>query len=234
MAYREGKNLTGTPRYASINNHLGVEQSRRDDMESIGYVLIYFAKGELPWQGLRAQTKKQKYQKIMDKKMAVSIASLCQKVPVELRKYIEYCRSLRFEDKPNYPYLKSLFHEAAKSQKYGDPEQGFDWLKLKPRDKKQKQNQSTRASNRHARDTHDPRARPRQTRTDRPMMSSKRVDGRKNMSSMNNVHSIHSSGAVNVPMPQGRKYGNGRYSSRKNFTKSGEFNKFALDTFDDE
>lgn len=131
MPYREGKNLTGTPRYASINNHLGIEQSRRDDMESIGYVLVYFASGSLPWQGLKANTKKQKYQKIMDKKMSVSIATLCRGLPDELRKYLEYTRSLRFEDKPNYPYLKALFREALETKKYGDPILGFDWLRIK-------------------------------------------------------------------------------------------------------
>lgn len=130
MPYREGKNLTGTPRYASINNHLGVEQSRRDDMESIGYVLVYFARGSLPWQGLKAHTKKQKYQKIMDKKMAVSISLLCKDVPDECKHYLEYCRSLRFEDKPNYPYLKALFRDAVDEAKYGDPDTGFDWMHL--------------------------------------------------------------------------------------------------------
>mmetsp|Transcript_13207 Transcript_13207/g.21449 ORF Transcript_13207/g.21449 Transcript_13207/m.21449 type:complete len:371 (-) Transcript_13207:124-1236(-) len=130
MPYREGKNLTGTPRYASINNHLGVEQSRRDDMESIGYVLVYFARGSLPWQGLKANTKKQKYQKIMDKKMSVSIGSLCRGLPEELRKYLDYCRSLRFEDKPNYPYLRALFKDAIDSGKYGDPLKGFDWMNM--------------------------------------------------------------------------------------------------------
>lgn len=130
MPYREGKNLTGTPRYASINNHLGVEQSRRDDMESIGYVLVYFARGSLPWQGLKANTKKQKYQKIMDKKMSVSISSLCKGLPDELRKYLDYCRSLRFEDKPNYPYLRALFKDAIDAGKYGDPMKGFDWMNM--------------------------------------------------------------------------------------------------------
>lgn len=132
--YREGKNLTGTPRYASINNHLGVEQSRRDDMESIGYVLAYFSRGSLPWQGLKANTKKQKYQKIMDKKMSVSIGVLCKDTPIELKKYLDYCRSLRFEDKPNYPYLRALFRDAMDSGKYGDPQDGFDWMRMLKRD----------------------------------------------------------------------------------------------------
>lgn len=72
ISYRENRHLTGTPRYASLANHLGIEQSRRDDLESLGYVLLYFLlKGKLPWQGLNAYTKKQKYNKIMEYKIEV-------------------------------------------------------------------------------------------------------------------------------------------------------------------
>ncbi|OQR92063.1 casein kinase [Achlya hypogyna] len=111
IPYRENKNLTGTARYASINTHVGIEQSRRDDLESLGYVFMYFIRGSLPWQGLRANTKKQKYEKIMEKKMNTPVDVLCRGFPTEFRAYFEYCRALRFDDKPDYAYLKRLFKE---------------------------------------------------------------------------------------------------------------------------
>uniref|UniRef100_A0A1B0D223 non-specific serine/threonine protein kinase n=2 Tax=Phlebotomus papatasi TaxID=29031 RepID=A0A1B0D223_PHLPP len=109
IMYREDKNLTGTARYASINAHLGIEQSRRDDMESLGYVMMYFNRGSLPWQGLKATNKKQKYEKISEKKMSTPIEVLCKGCPAEFSMYLNYCRSLRFDEAPDYMYLRQLF-----------------------------------------------------------------------------------------------------------------------------
>ena len=111
IPYRENKNLTGTARYASINTHLGIEQSRRDDMESLGYVMMYFLRGSLPGQGLKAATKRQKYEKISEKKMSTPIEVLCKGYPMEFVTYFQYCRSLRFDDKPDYSYLRKMFRD---------------------------------------------------------------------------------------------------------------------------
>ncbi|KAK4370531.1 hypothetical protein RND71_010006 [Anisodus tanguticus] len=130
IPYRENKNLTGTARYASVNTHLGVEQSRRDDLESLGYVLMYFLRGSLPWQGLRAGTKKQKYDKISEKKMLTPIEVLCKSYQSEFTSYFHYCRSLRFDDKPDYSYLKRLFRDLFIREGYQFDDE-FDWTTLK-------------------------------------------------------------------------------------------------------
>ena len=107
IPYREGRSLTGTARYVSINTHLGIEQSRRDDLESIGYVLIFFLKGSLPWQGLKNGG--DKYQRIMEKKLQIPTEILCYGLPEEIIYYLNYTKSLRFEDRPDYDYLRGLF-----------------------------------------------------------------------------------------------------------------------------
>ena len=81
IPYLEGKSLTGTARYVSIYTHLGIEQSRRDDLESLGYVLVYLLKGGLPWQGMQAKTKKEKYARISEKKIETKVEDLCDKLP---------------------------------------------------------------------------------------------------------------------------------------------------------
>lgn len=129
IPYRENKNLTGTARYASCNTHLGIEQSRRDDLESLGYVLLYFLRGSLPWQGLKAATKKQKYDKICEKKVSTPIEVLCKSHPVEFASYFRYCHSLTFDQQPDYGFLKHLFRDLFSREGY-DFDFVFDWTIL--------------------------------------------------------------------------------------------------------
>ncbi|URD87983.1 casein kinase [Musa troglodytarum] len=130
IPYKEKKSLTGTARYASCNTHLGIEQSRRDDLESLGYVLLYFLRGSLPWQGLKAATKKQKYDKICEKKLSTPIEVLCKSHPVEFASYFHYCHSLTFEQRPDYGFLKRLFHDLFNREGY-ESDYIFDWTILK-------------------------------------------------------------------------------------------------------
>ena len=133
IPYREDKNLTGTARYASVNAHLGIEQSRRDDMESLGYVFMYFLRGQLPWQGLKAATKKQKYEKISEKKMSTPVETLCKGFPGEFGMYLNYCKGLRFEEPPDYMYLRQLFRILNRTVNHQDKAYDFvfDWTILK-------------------------------------------------------------------------------------------------------
>jgi len=129
IPYRENKALTGTARYASVNTHLGIEQSRRDDLEGLGYVLMYMNRGSLPWQGLKANAKKEKYEKIMEKKMSTPVEVLCKHFPGEFVTYINYCRSLRFEDRPDYAYLRRLLKDLFFRESY-QYDFIFDWTIL--------------------------------------------------------------------------------------------------------
>lgn len=130
IPYREDKNLTGTARYASINAHLGIEQSRRDDMESLGYVLMYFTRTSLPWQGLKAATKKQKYERISEKKMSTPVEVLCKGYPAEFAMYLNYCRGLRFDETPDYMYLRQLYRILFRTLNH-QYDYTFDWTLLK-------------------------------------------------------------------------------------------------------
>ncbi|XP_058114342.1 casein kinase 1-like protein 4 [Magnolia sinica] len=130
IPYRHNKNLTGTARYVSCNTHLGIEQGRRDDLESLGYVLLYFLRGSLPWQGLRAATKKQKYDKICEKKLSTPIEVLCKSHPVEFASYFHYCHSLTFDQRPDYGFLKRLFRDLFTQEGY-ELDYVFDWTILK-------------------------------------------------------------------------------------------------------
>lgn len=127
IPYKDKKQLTGTARYASINTHLGIEQSRRDDLEAIGYIFVYFMKGSLPWQGLQGKDKAEKYNQIRDKKQAIPAAELCKGLPEEFAKYIDYTKSLKFEEEPDYEFCRDLFRQVMKTN--GLKSDGlYDWL----------------------------------------------------------------------------------------------------------
>ena len=120
---KEGKKLTGTPRYASINAMRCLEQSPRDDLESIGYILVYLLKGELPWQNIIAKNKTEKIKKLLVKKIEICSSDLCLGLPNKIEKYIDYCRNLEFEDVPDYQMLKNLFIQILQQNK-----QEFDYI----------------------------------------------------------------------------------------------------------
>mmetsp|Transcript_147156 Transcript_147156/g.409938 ORF Transcript_147156/g.409938 Transcript_147156/m.409938 type:complete len:332 (-) Transcript_147156:164-1159(-) len=125
MPFCDNRSLVGTARYASINAHVGLEQSRRDDVEALGYVLIYFARGGLPWQGVQGNSRQEISQRITECKKNMSLESLCEGCPAVLMSYLKYCRALRFEDRPDYAYLRRICKRGLHSG-LGD-DYAFDW-----------------------------------------------------------------------------------------------------------
>ncbi|KAJ3046635.1 serine/threonine protein kinase [Rhizophlyctis rosea] len=120
IPYKENKNLTGTARYASINNHFGAELSRRDDLESLGYVLMYFCRGNLPWENFTS------LDRIKEKKVATPPEMLCRGLPKEFFVYLNYTRSLKFDAIPDYSYLRKLFRDLFIREGY-HYDYVFDW-----------------------------------------------------------------------------------------------------------
>jgi casein kinase 1 len=127
IPYREGKSLTGTARYTSINTHLGIEQARRDDLEGLAYVLIYLLKGSLPWQGLSADSKQAKYQQILEVKTESIQGSLFEGLPCEFHSFLQYSRSLKFDERPDYTYCKKIFSDLMEKSGFNYDFE-FDWV----------------------------------------------------------------------------------------------------------
>ena len=117
------KNLIGTPRYASINALRGIEQSMRDDLESVGYILVYLLKGKLPWMGIKCMDKNEKLKKICIRKIETSSSDLCVGLPKEFVEYFDYCNDLEYEQKPDYTFLKNLFLKVLRNEK-----EKFDYI----------------------------------------------------------------------------------------------------------
>ena len=131
IKFNINKKLTGTARYASINALKGCEQSRRDDLEAIGYVLMYFLRGSLPWQGLHVHKGEDRYKKILMKKKATSAEELCKGFPKQFIDYINYTRNLEFEADPDYKYLRQLLVSTLQESN-NQFDFWYDWLNEKP------------------------------------------------------------------------------------------------------
>jgi hypothetical protein len=173
--------LTGTARYASLNTHIGIEQSRRDDLECLGFVLIYFIKGGLPWQGVKAKSRTEKYQIIKDMKMNTPIEELVkmkiennqsgnqrvsvstdlssgeEMVPIEFVEFMKYCRDLKFDEKPDYNFLRRQFKNLFSSMGY-EFDYVYDWNILERKQKREsavKNREISRPKQREMKDVRD-------------------------------------------------------------------------------
>jgi len=126
IPFRDRKSFTGTARYASRNQHRGIEHSRRDDIESLGYILMYFLRGNLPWQGQsgnRVADHKYMHNKV---KMDTTVEDLCAGYPSQFAEFLHHARGLGFQEQPDYSYLRSLFRDLFIQQKF-QLDHVYDW-----------------------------------------------------------------------------------------------------------
>lgn len=133
IPFRRGQSLTGTARYVSVRTHLGFEQGRCDDLEAIGHMLMYFLRGKLPWSGLEAKTKEEKYKKIADKKKNFPLEELCEGYPICFQKYLQITRDMSFAQRPDYVQLRKLFSDEMEKAGYTYDFQ-FEWYGGKEHD----------------------------------------------------------------------------------------------------
>ena len=125
--YCDNKKFCGTAKFASIAAHEHIEQSRKDDLEAIAYILVYLYKGRLPWQGIKTKDKKKRYNLIYKEKMKYSPEELCKDMPREFIVFLNYVRTLSFDEKPPYNSFKKMFSRLYEHMEY--KEHLFEWEK---------------------------------------------------------------------------------------------------------
>ena len=125
--YIKKKKLTGTARYASIHAMEEMEQSRRDDLEAVGYVLMYFIRGNLPWQGLKLKSNEDRYKKILEKKKEISTEELCAEYPKVFYEFVKYSKKLGYAEEPKYEEFKNKFVNYIVNIKKEKFDYVFDW-----------------------------------------------------------------------------------------------------------
>ena len=216
------KKLVGTARYASINALKGFEQSRRDDLEAVGYVLLYFLRGSLPWQGQKAKNKEERYKKILKKKIEISADDLCKGFPDEFSKYVNYTRNLEYEEQPDYNMLRGLLKNIMNREKFL-LDNIFDWTT--DEEKKSRVSKSVRSDY--------------GTQGNCTTVTSRKLHIKNNLSIDNNINNFSTKGEIinenKINNNNESKEYNNRYGSYKNRSrnfdgrmKSNEENNYTL------
>ena len=121
------KTMCGTARYASMNALSGLQLSRRDDLESLSYMILYFLTKKLPWQGITAKSLATRYKKIYEKKSELEKWDKFLSLPIQIQNFIKYCRNLGFSEDPNYKLMKNFFYDLMKQNEFVD-DKNFSWI----------------------------------------------------------------------------------------------------------
>ena len=143
--------MTGTARYASTNSLRGVQISRRDDLESLAYMILYFIMTKLPWQGVKANNQQNRYKKIYYMKKKLCENESFKELPIEIQNFYKNIKKLKFEEEPNYSLLRQYFKDLLKINSFNEDD-NFSWIndkslidtKLEPDLRKRKSNTQKR------------------------------------------------------------------------------------------
>ena len=138
IIYRENKPFIGTTRYASISSHKGIELARKDDLESLGYMLLFLKNGGLPWQNL-VISEKEKNKVVGKMKEKITNIELCKDLPAEFVAYFDYVKGLGFKEEPDYTYLRTLFIKMAQDHHFDLDDNLWDWVKDKEKEAMRKE-----------------------------------------------------------------------------------------------
>ncbi|CAK87070.1 unnamed protein product (macronuclear) [Paramecium tetraurelia] len=129
--FRDNTSFIGTTRYASIAAHKGFELSRKDDIESLIYVLLYFIKGQLPWQNMQNVSDEERTAKVGEMKMSIDPRELCKDAPIEFAIILEYLKQLQYLSEPNYNLIQQQFEKAAENLGI-QLDYSYDWDQQQP------------------------------------------------------------------------------------------------------
>ena len=130
IKFANKKKIVGTLRFLSLNALKGGEQSRKDDLISIGYVLIFFIKGKLPWQSIKGRNMEERYTLLYKKRLEITPEKLCDSLPEEFAQYMKYVENLAFEEEPDYKYMRNLFISILSKNNLIYDKLLFSWINL--------------------------------------------------------------------------------------------------------